>query len=457
MDNQTPLSGIASEHRGVPQNQPEDHTVKPSVNPVRKPMSFSNTVKASLFPRKDQAIIYPVIDGIQVKDYVIETGKKVDPKNILFASRMSNNRVCIYLVSREVVEKFVENEGGITINDIFVPVRKLIMPAKKIVISNVSPCIPHHVLEEKLKDAGLRLVSPISFMGAGIGLEEYKHVLSFRRQVFIAEDPATSVPSSLLVTHDSEEYRVYLSDDQLRCFRCKDLGHVAAKCPNQTEEDAGTSILQTVSNKRPPPSSAGEEEPRTPNQAEIRHGTHESDAEDFTDHPLQGTAVVTSPPQALDVTSAITSPPQPINIDSFRTPESANSSQRKPKRMKLDESSESYDEIQSLWSQGTDKIMTFIDFADFLKSVKGKDKPIEVARRYTNDIEGLIDLVKEAKPLISNRAPKERCGRLIKALKRALISEGKDTVSPPLSRASSVESLTRTKSVDSSSSEQSSF
>lgn len=100
---------------------------------------------------------------------------------------MSNNRVCVYLSSKEVVQSFMVTHGaGINIADSFIPARRLITPAKRIVLSNVSPCIPHAIIEEALRSVKLKPVSPISFIGAGMGLEEYKHVMSFRRQVFIA-------------------------------------------------------------------------------------------------------------------------------------------------------------------------------------------------------------------------------------------------------------------------------
>lgn len=216
----------------------------------QKKMSFSNIVKASSFPKKEQAIIFPVIEGLQVKDYVIATGNVVDPKEILFASRISNNRICINFSSKLVVNNFIENHNGIQINDVFVPARKLILPAKRLILSNVSPCIPHTVIEDELRESGIKLVSPMSFIGAGIGLDKFRHICSFRRQVFVATDQAVEIPSSILITFEDEEYRVFLSDDKLRCFKCKEEGHIAANCtvsPDVIE-------IPIASNKRPPPS-----------------------------------------------------------------------------------------------------------------------------------------------------------------------------------------------------------
>lgn len=454
MDIPSKAGGFASEHRGVPLSQPESETTKDVTKQteisqsVNEPKSFSNTVKASLFPRKEQAIIYPAIDGLQVRDYVVETGKIVGPKNILFASRMSNNRICIYLTTKTLVESFVEKEGGITINDIYIPVRKLIIPARRFIVSNVSPCIPHHVLEERLKNEGVKLVSPVSFMGAGIGVDEYRHVLSFRRQFFATEDTTSSIPPTLLIKYDDEEYRVFLTDDQLKCFRCKEVGHVAAKCQYQLIETVSTFTSQRNPNKRPPPSSSVPDEvPYSPTEEDTPQNSRESNMDVTENISTDNHSRQISIP-LVDEGNTFKAPKNPVNLPRNPT-----------KRAKLEKASpcldENYDEIEVLWRDETDNVMSYIEFTEFLKKAKGKDKPIEIARRYTDNIAGLIDLIKNAKPLITNRAPKERCRRLVAALKKALLSEGVTTISPPLSRTSSQESLAM--SQEGESSEQSSY
>ena len=61
----------------------------------------------NLFPSKDQAIVVAAIEGIKLEDYVLAVGNIVQPKNVLFASRLANNRICIYLSSKEFVEEVV--------------------------------------------------------------------------------------------------------------------------------------------------------------------------------------------------------------------------------------------------------------------------------------------------------------------------------------------------------------
>lgn len=37
------------------------------------------------------------IEELKIKDYIIDIGNKIGPKNVIFVSRMSNNRISIYL------------------------------------------------------------------------------------------------------------------------------------------------------------------------------------------------------------------------------------------------------------------------------------------------------------------------------------------------------------------------
>lgn len=424
-------SPTASEHINTP-NVPTTSNVFTA--PPKK-TSFSNVLKASAFPKKDQAIIYPVIEGIQIRDYVVATGKVVGPTNVLFASRMSNNRVCIYLSSSEVVNSFVDAKGGVDINDIFVPARKLILPAKRIILSNVSPCIPHYVIEEVFKMKNIKTVSPISFIGAGIGLDEYRHVCSFRRQVFIHLEQSVEVPSSLLISFESEEYRIFLSDDKLKCFRCKEEGHIAANC--SVMEPAN--IVINSSNKRPASS--------TNDSCSIEAVMNDSLPE--------GSQVPGSPEAKQNVTV-----PQEIKDSSEALPKAASHNDCKEKKIrkatkkrkfetKGDESTseDSFEDIEMFWSDESPQVLDFCNFSAFLEQVKGHNKPLEVAKRYTDDIDGLIRLLKSVGPMFTQRAAKERCKRLTVSLKKAIYEESGIIQSPTASLSSSRLSLDRS-SVD---------
>lgn len=434
---------VASEHRsGTESADNNKQTVNDNSMGQMKKMSFSNVVKASRYPKKDQAVVFPVVDGLQIKDYVVATGEIVNPQDMLFVSRMSNNRVCIYFSSKQIANDFVEKHTGITVNDVFIPARKLIMPAQRIIISNVQPCIPDPLIEEELRRIGLKLVSPVSFIGAGLGIDRFRHMCSFRRQVFIATDQQVEVPSSILIVHEEEAYRVFLSDDKVRCFRCKEEGHISSNCLVTVEPE-----ISPASNKRAPPSASGPSDERSlevnlssqdsmheePTKEQSNQGPVNNQSSDVTilsDQVIQqstSTATVTLVPESSTTIDASVSELRPA-----------------AKRLKVDaedKKSDPYREIENLYQDGDPKPLDTINLVQFLNEVRGSNKPIQIARQYTFDIDGLLEQLKTVRVIVTDRPMKERCKRLTTSIKKALLQEGKPISSPIQSRSSSTSSL----------------
>lgn len=52
---------------------------------------------------RKHVIFFNSIDGIPQKYYVITIGKILQPKNILFVSRISNNIFCIFLSNKVIL------------------------------------------------------------------------------------------------------------------------------------------------------------------------------------------------------------------------------------------------------------------------------------------------------------------------------------------------------------------
>lgn len=57
------------------------------------------------------------IDEISQIDYVKTFGKITSPKNITFASRISNNRFCIYFWDKNTVDGLIQKHMHITVNE----------------------------------------------------------------------------------------------------------------------------------------------------------------------------------------------------------------------------------------------------------------------------------------------------------------------------------------------------
>lgn len=428
--NKTPSGSNVSDYRDSPKHS-LNSTVEANVqsNTQSKRMSFSSAVKSSAFPKKDQAVIFPVIEGLQVRDYVFATGELVDPKDMLFVSRMSNNRVCLYFSSKEIVNDFIEKHGGVEINGVFVPARKLILPAQRIIISNVQPFMSHEIIEQELKGKGLKLVSPVSFIGAGIGVDRYRHMCSFRRQVFVAVDQTANIPTSIEITFENEIYRVFLADDKVRCFKCKEEGHIAANCTIVTDD-----IAIPSTNKRPPPLTdetsdlaSLEVQESCPDvvEAEVTNGSQKEPQSSRTNEVTEATPLP-------GIIAGGTKPKKQVS--------DAKSASKKIKLDKSLEPTESYEGLEKIWQDNTPKPLDYIHFTEFLTKVKGSNRPLEIARIYTDDMNGVLSLLKNAQFHTSQRPVKERCRRLVVSLKKALLKEGKQISSPPQSRSSSVQS-----------------
>ncbi|CAH1115768.1 unnamed protein product [Psylliodes chrysocephalus] len=173
----------------------------------------------------------------------------IKPKNILFSSRISNQRICMYLANKSVVNTFMTNYGQIKINGQTVTARRLITPAERLVLSNGCPTIPHDLILQKLQNIGLSFVLPMVFLKINLTSPEFSHILSFRRQIYV--NPSNfNVPESIKINHEDTSYRIFLSLDNLTCFKCKKVGQKASNCSEQTFSNTPTSS-QPLANQNP--------------------------------------------------------------------------------------------------------------------------------------------------------------------------------------------------------------
>ena len=88
--------------------------------------SYSNVIQKDNFPTKEQAIVLVSIEGSTFKNYTHTIEKLVDPNNIRFVSRISKNRICMYLSSTEIVNRLTENKTRVNIGNSVLEIRLLI-------------------------------------------------------------------------------------------------------------------------------------------------------------------------------------------------------------------------------------------------------------------------------------------------------------------------------------------
>lgn len=385
-----------------PQNQTsaqteENHHLKPSyVNIVK-------SVPKAMFPKKDQAIVLNATEPLKVGDYVVALAAIIGPKNILFASRIANSRICIYLASSQMVDALLAKQTTLKVLDQDIGMRRLITPAKRLILSNVCPTVPHDIIESALKSTGLQLVSPVSFLRAGIAGEEFSHIFSFRRQVYVAPPPTEVVSdaqSSIVITYEGTQYRIFLSYDDMLCFLCRQKGHIASNCTNTDSPD--------VTMSGPPQKQ---------------------------DQPMK--PMKRPPPSDSSTQSRTTAPPPPLS-DSVKKPTHISRKEslplfKKPKKSNIPIPTipeESLVAIENFYKQQT--LVTSIPFENlksFLENCLGSEDPMSEAERFTKDIPALLKTLYMIYPYLPNRALKSRFTRISKRIREQLKSEELDSYS----------------------------
>lgn len=119
------------------------------------------------FLKKDQAIVFNSIEDVPQIEYIKAFSQLTSPINITFASRISNNRFCIYFANKNIVEQIISQQSHIVINNSKITFRRLINPAKRIILFNVQPIIPHDVIKNAIANLSIRILSPITFFYKG--------------------------------------------------------------------------------------------------------------------------------------------------------------------------------------------------------------------------------------------------------------------------------------------------
>jgi len=132
--------------------------------------------------------------------------------------------------------------------------RRLINPAKKVTLSNVCPSIPNQVILNELKKIDIISVSQINHIKSGINIEGFKHILSFRRQMFIKHEDINKLPNSLVINNNQTSFRIFFTNYKIICFLCKEVGHITTSCKKHTFSDNPQNIqqhkpLQTIQNQ----------------------------------------------------------------------------------------------------------------------------------------------------------------------------------------------------------------
>jgi len=390
-----------------------------------------------VFPGRDQGLLLPALSGISKNEFIVGIGKLVGPKNVIFASRISNGRICIYLSSKDILDKFMQEHKGIKLGDEFLAARRLITPSKKVILSNVSPSIPNSVIYDELKRLNLKAVSAISFIGAGVSDPNYKHVYSFRRQVFIALEDDQSVPSCIVVKHNGEINRIFFSTDNMRCFICNNLGHISTKCPSHLMGNNASgdkpSILDTSVgvqgesfNEQMAENTADKSLPTEANNGATISTPDPNIAqtsEDSSTRPLQlsdsgKTSKFKRPAESSNDSIDIA-----LDCETNENKQPKEQSFKKPHPKKIKTKSTDDDiflfrEFESVFNEK--QIISYDTFCEFLVKVKGQQNVYDVATLFNENVSEMLQLTIKARRLATTGRLKSRLKRLCMSLNKAV-------------------------------------
>lgn len=388
--------------------------------------TVTNTPTAQHFPKRDQAIVLNAIEELKLNDYVTRIGNIISPRSILFASRISNNRICIYLSETKHVDHIIQNFSTVEINSHIVTIRRLITPARRIILSNVSPCIPHELLESTIKTMGFTLMSPMSFLKAGITGEEYSHILSFRRQVYIQPDEEKILPPSLVVKFEGTSFRIFLTYDEMTCFACKQQGHIASQCPNTPQQTSA--ITQESTTEVTQQGSLNQ----TENLLDLSNVNTLTSYTTQQKRPAPST-IDTTPLDDLDSELStsqkhVLMPPPTDTVFTLV--------QRKNKKPKKSHSLENLavlnvreqiSPVKTVIEEASPKfVLNFEQLSAFMENVHGTSDPLSIAHQYTEDIPALIDMLHRLYPYLSQRNIKYRFTKIKTKLQKCMNLEVTD-------------------------------
>lgn len=387
---------------------------------------------ATELPTREQAIIMEAIDKISIDEYCKEIGKKIGPAHVRFVSKISNNRICIYVSSKELAHTLVDTHNHILIQGNKVPIRPLISQNKRIILSNVHPFIPNEIIENTLLSSNnIKPVSSISYLRAGLSDQAFTHCYSFRRQMYVKPEDADSIPGSIQINYEGTNYWIYFSNDQMKCFICKENGHQAKNCPVNSNKENTENLETAVKNT-----------PTTVQLPEIKKISHTKNQSVQNQHTVTNNAVENQKKLPIDSTKETNlSPVKRAHSDT----DSANSLLNndtitfqppilkkdyvkhktdliKKKKIRTLSEADNNDSLplselkQEMADNPSKYLLTHLQLQSFMEKIINKIHPKIAAAEYTNDPKKLTDMLSSLYPLLTSKRAKNRFSRTIKYL-----------------------------------------
>jgi hypothetical protein len=160
---------------------------------------------------------------------------------------ISNNRFCIFLNNQNTADEIIKNHNKINTNNNEITLKKLINPSKRIIFSNVYSIIPDQSIIKVFQELGIRTTSELFSLKSIASSDFFAHVTSFRKQIFINPDDISKIPDSISIKQKDTTFRIFVTDDTLTCFKCKQSGHLSSTCKYSMDINSQSNITtQTI-------------------------------------------------------------------------------------------------------------------------------------------------------------------------------------------------------------------
>ena len=427
---------------------------------------------------RNNAITLNARADVSIHEYIKALTLTIPPNEILSASRISGQRIAVYLRTKQAVHEAVNQ--GLNIHNTYVQIVPLVLPTTKLTLSNVYPEIPNHVLNTELSSF-CKVVSPVRPIPLGFKESNLSHILSFRRQVQVILPTNVIPPDHLNFNHGGGNYRVFITTDSVKCFSCGEFGHVTRACkkppaPNkqpenksttQDERHARTAPTTEERSVVPTPDRPGTSRDKTPRRdiAPSKDTSLQNDSQNShqSGDSSQSATVWGTPPEPSRLFSEVVakrkqdsaalsdSTPPLVTLDSPETPprklkkvstppvlttpktSSVPPSPTPSSPMLFSSSTSTQEQPEILWDESDEDSIDWASsfpssqgplsekaLLQFLKLVKSSKKPHDVARKFTSNIPGLV---RQLRPLrntpLFKKSTQQRVHKLINRLEMA--------------------------------------
>lgn len=395
---------VAVENNGATQNTTINRSQTYSQIATSRPKYLSD--QNQIFPKKDQAIIVPSHAEVNIEECVKAISEFILPQNILYAQKISNNRTCVFLKTKEIVDNLMEKTNSLQIKELNLPIRRLITPAKRVIITGGSPIIPHIEIEKILVENEIKLVTGVTFMRSGIKSPELQHIQTFNRQFYASIPDELQIPETLTITYDNETYRLFLTISG-SCFKCRKEGHVVKECPlNQNTTQLNRNDTQDETPQ------VVEEELM---EADITESTltHPGVERLRFKRPKTDSISSTSLSETEEPPLAKASPTlKQIQVEKVKQKKLKTVEKKTP--VPIEEMMEPLEEI--IDSNPTEYPINFEQLKEYIAKTKGCSRIKELTKKYSPNLNIMVDMLRKLWPELKQKNIKARFTKIIQIL-----------------------------------------